>query len=389
VPALPLSPARRQSPFAIVTGASAGAINGSLIAALSGEFRQATNVLERLWSRLRVHDVFRSDALSLSRNAMRLGFDLLLGSFFPSVLRDLAPSVLGGGHVPSLFDATPLYELLRRSLPLDGLAGAIERGQLYAVAITATSYQPGRSFTFIQGRPGHPLWQKSRRVTLAVNLTTDHVCASAAIPIVFQPLPLRSELGTLWLGDGALRLVTPFSPAIRLGANRVFAIGIRSRRAAEALSNAELPSDKSDQVLACPPLSQICGVLLNAIFLDHLDTDLDHLLRMNELIRAHGDESGASEPIRMITPLVVSPSEDLAIVARTLAHRMPRLIRHLMDGLGVPDAQSADLMSYLLFDGEYTRALIDIGYCDASARIDEIEAFVRGGETQVEVAAAG
>src|SRR5262249_26455693 len=41
-----------------------------------------------------------------------------------------------------------------------------------------------------------------------------------------------------------------------------------------------------------------------------------------------------------------------------------------------PDAQSADLMSYLLFDAAYTRALIDIGYRDASERIDEIEAFL-------------
>src|SRR5258708_7252433 len=70
------------SPFAIVTGASAGAINGSLIAALAGEFRQATNVLERLWSRLRVDDVFRSDPLSLGRNALRLGIDIMLGGMF-------------------------------------------------------------------------------------------------------------------------------------------------------------------------------------------------------------------------------------------------------------------------------------------------------------------
>jgi NTE family protein len=56
---------------------------------------------------------------------------------------------------------------------------------------------------------------------------------------------------------------------------------------------------------------------------------------------------------------------------------MPRVLRWLMEGLGTPDAESADLMSYLLFDGAFTRALIDIGYRDAEARIDEIEAFLR------------
>jgi len=78
-----------------------------------------------------------------------------------------------------------------------------------------------------------------------------------------------------------------------------------------------------------------------------------------------------------VTPLALSPSEDLAMVAQRFAHRMPRLVRYVMDGLGTPDAQSADLMSYLLFDASYTRALIQIGYRDAGERIDELEAFVR------------
>jgi NTE family protein len=34
-------------------------------------------------------------------------------------------------------------------------------------------------------------------------------------------------------------------------------------------------------------------------------------------------------------------------------------------------------MSYLLFDGGFTQALLDVGYRDADARIDEIEAFLR------------
>ena len=95
------------------------------------------------------------------------------------------------------------------------------------------------------------------------------------------------------------------------------------------------------------------------------------------------------EPMRIVTPLVVSPSEDLAMVAQRFAHRMPRLVRYLMEGLGTPDAQSADLMSYLLFDAAYTRALIDIGHRDASERIDEIEEFLRAGPAADEAREAG
>ena len=42
---------------------------------------------------------------------------------------------------------------------------------------------------------------------------------------------------------------------------------------------------------------------------------------------------------------------------------MPRPVRYLLDGLGTPNAQSAHLL--------------DIGYQDAHAHIDGIEAFVR------------
>jgi len=369
---------RRPSPFRIVAGASAGAINGSTIAGLAGTFGEATDVLARLWSQLTVRDVFRPDLVSFAVNGARLLFDLAFGG------------LLGGGHVESLFDATPLRRYLAMVLPLDGIGDAIRRGNLYAIAVTATSYHSGRSFTFIQGRPGHPVWLKSRRVTLAVELTVDHVCASAAIPIVFPPVRLACEGRMLYFGDGGLRLVNPLSPAIRLGASRVFAIGVRSSGAAAALSRAEqLAGAESEPVIVRPPLAQICGVFLNAIFLDHLDADLDHLRRMNELVAAADTmPAGVAEPMRIVEPLVVSPSEDLALVAEHHGRRMPAVVRYLMEGLGTPDAESADLMSYLLFDGAYTRALLDIGYRDAAARLDEIEAFLRDDETALAAAVA-
>ena len=370
------------SPFAIVTGASAGAINGAAVAAGSAGFHRVTEQLAALWSQLRVEQVFRTDAISLGRGALGLLRDMALGA------------VLGRTVTQALLDTCPLRAFLTERLPLDGIPASIRQGDLFAVAVSATSYHSGRSFTFVQGRPGHPVWHKSRRVVLPVELTLDHVMASAAIPLVFPPVRVRSSAGDLYFGDGALRLATPFSPAIRLGADRILAVGVRSQRAADALSREELAtgeeSGAADAVLPSPPLAQVCGVFLNAIFLDHLDADLDHLRRMNELILAYGGELDArtpardaaarvSEPMRLVTPLVVSPSEDLAMIAQRFAHRMPRLVRYLMDGLGTPDAQSADLMSYLLFDAAYTRALIDVGHRDASERIHEIESFLRAG----------
>lgn len=364
----------RPSPFAIVAGASAGAINGTMVAASGGSLGDGTHQLAKLWADLRVEQVFRTDPLALGSLGARLVRDLSLGG------------LIGGGTVQALLDTTPLRAFMAEHLPVAGIGAGIRAGHLYALAVSATSYHSGKSFTFIQGRKGHPLWIKSRRVALPVTLTSDHICASAAIPIVFPPVRIGSEMGECWFGDGGMRLVTPFSPAIRLGAERIFAVGIRCQSSADALSRAELRSGEESHgglgPIARPPLAQICGVFLNAIFLDHLDTDLDHLLRMNELI-AHGHQrngrkrgTAVPEPMRRITPLVVNPSADLAIVAAAFAHKMPLAVRYVLDGLGTPDAQSADLMSYLLFDSSYTRALIDIGYQDAAARIDEIEHFL-------------
>jgi len=363
----------RPSPFAIVTGASAGAINGMFLAARSRELDASVRDLAELWARLSVRDVFRTDLASLGCVSMRWFRDLSLGGLF------------GGGSVRALLDTTPLYELLRDRLRLDGIAASIASGDLFAAAVSATSYHSGRSFTFVQGRAGHPVWSRARRVALSAEITHEHVSASAAIPIVFPPVRIRtSPGGEGYFGDGALRLVAPLSPAIRLGATKVFAIGVRCGAAAAALQQAELSMAES-QVTAgvepleplAPPMAQICGVFLNALFLDHLDADVDHLLRMNEIARA---QAPSALSLAEITPLVVAPSADLALVAAAFAHKMPRAVRYVMEGLGTPDAQSADLMSYLLFDSTYTRALIDIGYQDAAARIDEIEEFLLAGD---------
>jgi NTE family protein len=360
----------RPSPFPIIAGASAGAINGSLLAARGARFGEATREIARVWSKLSVGDVFHSDLCSLARTGAGLAVDFALGS------------LLGRTRTHGLLDTAPLAHTLARSFPSRGIAEGIRRGHLYAVAVSATSYHSGRSFTFVEGRPGHPVWQKSRRLVLPVTLTHRHVLASSAIPIVFPPVRVASQAGDLWFGDGGLRLVTPLSPAIRLGATRLLSIGVRSGRAADALAREEAGAAASPAEgppkLPCPPLAQVTGVFLNAIFLDHLDADLDHLVRMNELVAGGRREvARASEPIRPIVPLALAPSEDLALVAQRFAHRMPRLVRYMLEALGTPDAQSADLMSYLLFDAAYTRTLVEIGYEDATRRRAELEAFVR------------
>jgi NTE family protein len=77
-----------------------------------------------------------------------------------------------------------------------------------------------------------------------------------------------------------------------------------------------------------------------------------------------------------IDALVLSPSRDLGAMALPYAKYLPTGVRYLLHGLGSTEGTGASLLSYLLFDKRYTRALLDLGYRDALTRRDEIGAFL-------------
>lgn len=351
------------NPFPIIGGSSAGAINASALAVGSDDSALATKVLARVWSDLRPSDVFRCDLLSQARNSLTWMLDLSFGA------------ILGGGNARSLLDATPLRHFLNKHLNCDRIGDNIKRGYLYALAISTTNFNSGESYLFIQGKKGHPMWKRLRLVTLATRITVDHICASAAIPLVFQPVRLKIARRSAFFGDGCVRLQQPLSPVIRLGAEKVFAIGVRC----ENLEHRQEPADESD-----PSLAQIIGVLFNVMFLDHLATDIEHLERLNQrLSNGHIIHPGIEgyEEMRPLTSLLMTPSVDLSQVAEQHQKDIPYLIQYFVNSLGRDAASCADLMSYLLFASKYTRALVEIGYDDASQRIDEIESFLYSSDT--------
>ena len=174
IPALQGKP----SPFKIITGASAGAINGAAMATHSANMSLGSKLLVRLWSNLKFSQVMRYDPAALAHTGLQAMIDFSLGG------------IIGAGRLQSFVDATPLRHFLESHLDFAGINESIQRGHLYALGVTATGYHSGKAFTFIQGQDGHPLWNKSRRVALKTSLHIDHILASAAIPLVFQPVPL-------------------------------------------------------------------------------------------------------------------------------------------------------------------------------------------------------
>ena len=348
----------RGNPFPLIGGASAGAVNGGAVAAGCDDFSTATRVLAEMWAGLKPSDIFRCDFVSQAQNSLTWILDLSIGG------------IAGGGHARSLLDATPLRHLLNRYLDCDRIQANIKRGNLSGLAISATNFNSGKSYLFIQGAKGHPTWQRVRLVTVSTKITVDHICASAAIPMIFEPVQLKIPRGSAFFGDGCARLQQPLSPVIRLGAKKVFAIGVRcgNKERMEVSANEGRPS-----------LAQVMGVLFNVMFLDHLATDIEHLERLNHLL-----ESGhivqpnvqEGEKIRPLRTFVITPSVNLSDLAGQHQKDMPSLIRYFVSSLGRDSASCSDLMSYLLFTSKYTGDLIDIGYHDADERIDEIEDFL-------------
>jgi NTE family protein len=346
------------NPFPIIGGASAGSINGAALATGCHDFALATQRIAEAWATLEPSEIFNCGLLSQARNSLTWMLDLSFGA------------ILGGGNARSLLDATPLRHFLNRHLDCDRIQDNIKRGHLYALAISATNYNSGKNYLFIQGKKGHPMWKRIRVVTVATKITVDHVCASSAIPMVFQPVKLKTERGSAFFGDGCLRLQQPLSPAIRLGAEKVFAIGVRC-------GNKESQEETADE--RNPSLAQVLGVLLNVMFLDHLATDIEHLEHLNQLLAdGHINQLGTEghEKIRPLGTFIIAPSVNLSDLAEQHQRDMPTLIHYFVSSLGRDAASCADLMSYLLFTPNYTRDLIEIGYFDASERIDEIEDFL-------------
>jgi NTE family protein len=293
----------------------------------------------KLWAEIENNDIYRTDLVSLIPKSVSWLKDLSLGG------------MIGGGHAHSLLDSTPLQGFLAKYIKTEHIQQNIDQGNLRSVCISTTNYSSGKNFLFIQAEPGHKMWTKSRRVALAAKIEIEHVCASAAIPIVFAPVKVKTEFGTDYFGDGCLRLHAPLSPVIRLGAERILAIGLRSEKSAAMDENTPLTPGMAKKEPSPPPLAQILGVSLNAIFLDHLDADVEHLFRLNQIIsQGHLDFRGIQEPIKIVNPLVISPSFDIGKLAEEFSHKLPTAVHYFMSGLGTNKASSSDLISYLLFD---------------------------------------
>jgi NTE family protein len=347
-----IMPPEVRTPFQIICGTSAGAINAAVIAVDASNFRHGVRRLMTVWKNFHVHHVYRADPWGAFSNSARWSFALLTGG--RSLIRPV-----------SLLDNTPLADLLARHLDFSAIQAAIDCGDLTAFSITCSGYTSGQSVTFYQGRSGLQPWERARRIGVPMPISIDHLLASSALPFIFPPVHINRE----YFGDGSMRQIAPVSPALHLGADRLLVIGV-GRQLQHKPERATLSTH--------PSLAQIAGHALNSIFLDSLEVDLERLQRINRTLEMIPREllQKSNYPLHLVDFRVITPSEELEKIA--VAHRgeLPATIRLLLHTVGAMRRSGANLLSYLLFERSYCRALIQLGYKDTMERRDDLTAFL-------------
>ena len=347
------------NPFPIVCGTSAGAINAAALAAGADDFHRAARRLQLVWRNFRANQVYRSDPLGIAATGMRW--------LLEPVLRGL------GRKAPvALLDNAPLGELLRERLDLHELGDMVGSGALRAFAVSASCYGTGESISFYQGNDLLSGWRRARRVGLRSEIGVEHLLASSALPFIFPPVRIGNE----YFGDGSMRQMAPVSPALHLGANRVFVISVGRQQTEEK------EQGRQD---VYPSLAQIAGHALNSIFLDGLETDVERLQRINRTLRMMPPESRDPDRfhLREVEVLVMRPSADLGALATQHARSLPIAVRLLMSLIGGLRRGGGNLVSYLLFERDYCRTLIDLGYRDTMGRRKEVTQFLEAGGVAV------
>jgi NTE family protein len=309
---------------------------------------------------VRAEDVYRADLTTLSRHGMRWLADVLGGRPGPD-------------EAAAMLDNAPLKRLLARAIDFSRVDASLRGGALHALAINATSYATGIATTFFAADDTQLPWRRMRREGRRARLDGDHLLASTAIPFVFPAvkLPGHPDDPDDWYMDGSVRQLTPLSPALHLGARRVLVLAV-----GQFAGQSAAPSGPR----AYPSFAQTAGHALSTIFLDNLAVDLERLHQVNRLVSAASAEEIARRGLRYrhVDAFVLSPSQDLGATALLFAAQLPAGVRYLLRSLGSTRGTGANLTSYLLFERGFVRALLALGYADAMARRDEIDAFLAG-----------
>jgi NTE family protein len=368
--------------FDILCGTSVGAIHACYLAATAHEDTNRGLRLTELWKSMQLDEVLPLSARDVLRIPRRL---LGLRKFAEAIRDGETPERLYG-----ILNTQALERFVVRAVPWKNIRSNVRAGRVEAVCVAATQIATGRVDIFIENRDRQvPRWSRDPTIVARpTRLTPHHALASAAIPMLFPAV----RIGNAYYADGGLRLNTPLAPALRLGADRVLVVALRQepREAQEVAMTERRVEDYANPIF-------LFGKVLNALLLDPIDADLARMRLMNEILedgeKAYGPEfldrintvanRERGNPFKKIDDLVIRPSADLGRLAGQVLENMNQeqltspLLRFAARGLagGPGRTPESDLLSYILFDGNFLAPLTELGYADARAREGELAEF--------------
>lgn len=341
-------PRNSKIPFEIICGTSAGAINATGIACYASCFHLGVKKIEWVWRNFHTHQVYYSDYL-------RLGWHLLRG-FLTAFQTDYANK-----RPVSLLDNKPLRLLLHNIVDLQRIDRNIQGGYLSSVSVTASSYNTGDSITFFQGNEAKE-WRRAKRCGQKTLLGIHHLLASAAIPLVFPSVRINQH----YYGDGSVNQLSPLSSPIHLGAEKILIIGLEQPRA----------HDLTNTMPHHPGLATVAGHLLDTIFSDTLNADLERMNRINKTVDTLTAHQIPTD-LKKVESFLINPSVNFNEIASQHFLQLPMAVRSLLRLIGITQHSESSLTSYLLFEKSYTKRLIEIGYQDAMQQMPELLDFLR------------
>ena len=351
--------------LSIWCGTSVGAINATVLASLAHlpAFEQAQQALA-VWEQLRKHDVIAP----------------IVGSGGARMLLRAVGHALGlpGVGLASLLDPSPLAGNLDRWIDWESLERNIATAQVDAVCVVATQLSTGKPVGFVAGQRDVPSLKDNEIHYVKTRLGGEHLRASAAIPVLFPTVEVSApRAASGHYTDGGTRLNSPIKPAVDLGADKVIVIGF------EPFSRtAEQPTVPRRR----PSMADVAANVLDGLLVDQVAHDIRRVAAINSFFvenhstgpigppRAYRTARGLA-PYRPISYALVAPrrrGEIGRLAERTFKQRYGGLrglrsidFAVMARVLGAGHRSRGELLSFLLFDGQFITALAEMGKRDA------------------------
>ena len=325
-----------------------GSINAAILAQHADNFAEGIEQLEALWSEIHCHQIFNSSNYELSK----------------SVVRNLGHFIIKQRQSGHLLDTTPLHKFINDHINFEKIKTNIDSNLLESMEVISNCYETQQTISFCQhSQSQFEDWHYPRHISQRTEIGMEHILASSALPLFFPTVTIDG----LHYGDGSMGLVSPLRGAIRLNVEKIMILGTR-----------QLPSFLEPEKLRNRDIgfAHILGNMLNGLFLDNLDRDIETVNRMNDIANLLSIWNKRKSPWRPIETLHLRPSADVAKIAQSKYQSMPALLRMMLNVLGA-QSHSGDLLSFLLFEKEFTSELIELGYNDTLVDSAAVTAFFK------------